>query len=74
MPEQAQPVEAGGDERIQPAHRDLAGQEDDPEQADADVSAVGADQREEGGEKTAARRAGAGGERWRCRTPERVAS
>ena len=60
MPEQAQPVEAGGDERIQPAHRDLAGQEDDPEQADADVSAVGADQREEGGEKTAARRAGAG--------------
>src|SRR5438067_2378978 len=60
MPEQAQPVQAGGDEWVQPAHVGLTSQEYDPEQADADVSAVGADQREEGREKTAAPRAGAG--------------
>src|SRR6188472_2049203 len=59
-PEQAQPVQAGDDEWVQPAHVGLTSQENDPEQANADVKAVAADQREEGGEKTTSPWTGAG--------------
>ena len=60
MPEQAQAQETGGHRYGQALDDDLARHDEDPDQAEGHVQAVGADQREKGRQESAAVRTGAG--------------
>src|SRR5262245_45550891 len=60
MPEQAETSHAGDPRRGQPLDHDLAHHDEDEEEAEAHVQAMGADQREERRQEAAAVRTGAG--------------
>jgi hypothetical protein len=60
MPEQAEPKQARGHRQAQSLQRHLPAQNQNPDQADADMGAVRADQGEEGGQEAAAVGPGAG--------------
>jgi len=59
VPEQAEPEQPRSHRHTKSLEEDLAAHDQDPDQADADMGAVGADQGEEGREKSAAVGAGA---------------